>query len=246
MKPDFSTILPAIREHAEACAPRECCGLAVVRKGKLRYVPCCNLLAGASADVFAIDPADYAVAEDMGAIAAIVHSHVNESPQPSMADLVGIEESRLPWLIVNHPVGTWTLTEPSGYIAPLTGRPFVHGVLDCYSLIRDWYIRERGILLPDGHPRAERWWEKGDDLYRQNFAAAGFVEIEECELQPGDVILMQNMAPVTNHGAIYLGENRILQHCMGRLSSRDVWGGAYRKNATHFLRYVGPAGKGAA
>lgn len=239
MKHDFSPILPAIRDHAAACAPRECCGLAVVVRGKLRYVPCRNLHAGAERDVFALDPADYAAAEDLGAVVAVVHSHVDLAPQPSMADLVGIEAGGLPWLIVNHPVGHYTVTEPSGYVAPLVGRPFVHGVLDCYSLIRDWYARERGIVLPD-YERPEKWWElPGYDLYRENFAAAGFAEIAERELQPGDVILMQFGARVTNHGGIYLEGNQLLQHVMGRLSSRDVWGGGWRKCATHFLRYVG-------
>ena len=241
MMTDFSAILPAIREHAAACAPAECCGVAVVRRGKLRYVPCRNLLAGNGvADVFLFDPADYAAAEDMGAVVAVVHSHVNLSPSPSMADLVGIEALGVPWLIVNYPVGHYTVTEPSGYVAPMVGRPFVHGVLDCYSLIRDWYARERGVTLPD-YARADRWWEKDDggDLYRDNFANAGFTEISERELQPGDVILMQIAANRTNHGGIYIGHNQILQHCMGRLSSRDVWGGAWRKAATHYLRYVG-------
>ena len=244
MKTDFAPILDAIREYAAACAPRECCGLAIVKKGKLRYVPCRNLMDGNGvADVFLIDPEDYAAAEDIGAVVAIVHSHVNLPPVPSMADRVGIEGGTLPWLIVNHPVGTWSVTEPAGYVAPYVGRPFVHGVLDCYTIIRDWYLRERGIALPD-YERADRWWEKGGeggDLYRQNFAHAGFVQIDERALQPGDVILMQAMSPVTNHGAIYLGGNVILQHVMGRLSSRDVWGGAWRKSATHFLRYVGGA-----
>lgn len=240
MKPDFSPLIPEIRAHAEAAAPRECCGLVVIRRGKLRYVPCRNLQAGAG-DLFLIDPADYAAAEDQGAVAAVVHSHVNLPPAPSMADRVGIEATQLPWLIVNHPVGTWTLTEPTGYVADFTGRPFVHGVLDCYSLIRDWYARERNVTLPD-FERPEKWWElPGYDLYRENFAGAGFVEIAERELQAGDVILMQIAANRTNHGGIYLGGNLILQHCMGRLSSRDVWGGAWRKAATHYLRYVGAA-----
>lgn len=240
MKMDFTPILDAIREHAAATAPRECCGVAIVRKGKLRYIPCRNLYAGADRDLFLIDPADYAVAEDQGSPVAIVHSHVNLPPSPSMADLVGIEDTRLPWVIVNHPVGHYTVTEPSGYVAPLIGRPFVHGVLDCYSLIRDFYLRERGIALPD-YARDDRWWEKGGDLYRENFAGAGFVEIDERELQHGDVILMQAASRVTNHGGIYLDGNHLLQHVMGRLSSRDVWGGAWRKSATHFLRYVGAA-----
>lgn len=237
---DYAKILDAIREHAAACAPAECCGLAVVRRGKLRYVPCRNLAAGSpTADTFLIDPEDYAAAEDRSTIVAIVHSHVNLNPRPSMADLVGIEASNLPWLIVNHPVGSYTLTEPSGYVAPLIGRPFVHAVLDCYSLIRDWYATERSITLPD-YERPDKWWEKdGYDLYVKNFTHAGFVEIAERDLLPGDVILMCIAANRTNHGGIYAGNNQILQHCMGRLSSRDVWGGAWRKAATHYLRYVG-------
>lgn len=238
--PDYSKIIADIREHAAACAPDECCGVAVVRRGKLRYVPCRNVLIS-SGDAFMISPEDYAAAEDQGAVVAIVHSHVNLPPEPSMADKVGIEGANLPWLIVNHPVGNYTVTNPSGFVAPLIGRPFVHGVLDCYTIIRDWYARERGITLPD-YDRPELWWEQpGYDLYRENFAHAGFVEISERELQPGDVILMKIAAQRTNHGAIYLGDNLMLQHCMGRLSSRDVWGGAWRKAATHFLRYEGGA-----
>lgn len=235
---DFTEILPVVREHAAAVAPRECCGVVIIRKGKLRYKPCQNLYGGAG-DIFWIDPVGYADAEDEGDVVAIVHSHVNLAPIPSVADKVGIEGTQLPWLIVNHPVGHFTVTEPSGFAADLVGRPFVHGVLDCYNLIRDYYARERGVTLPD-YERPELWWElDGYDLYEENFGKAGFVKIDEKELAEGDVILMSIAANRTNHGAVYVGNNRILQHCIGRLSSRDVWGGAWRKAATHYLRYVG-------
>lgn len=233
---DFTTIIEAVREHAAECAPRECCGLAVVVLGKLRYWRCRNDYTGTD-DVFVLNPDDYAAAEDAGAVVGVVHSHVAQSPDPSVADLVAIEKSGLPWLIVNHPVGTWRVVDPSGFVAPLLGRPFAHGVLDCYSLCRDYYREHCNILLPD-FPRDDFWWEKpGQNLYLDHFKEAGFFEIEERELREHDGILMQAAADRPNHAAIYIGDQRIIQHVLGRLSSRDVWGGWWRKNATHFLRH---------
>jgi cell wall-associated NlpC family hydrolase len=126
---------------------------------------------------------------------------------------------------------------PEGYTAPLLGRMWCHGVLDCYSLIRDWYRLERGIVLPD-FTRSDEWWLKNQNLYVDNFRAAGFTRIvDEDALQPGDVLLMQIMAPVPNHGAVYLGDGIILHHLHGRLSCREVWGGYYKKHTTHILRH---------
>lgn len=233
---DLIPILDDVRAHAAECAPRECCGLAVVTRGKLRYYPCRNDYDG-SEDVFHLNPEDYAAAEDAGAVVAIVHSHVNIPPIPSMADQVGVEATGLPWMIVNHPVGTYTVTEPAGFKAPLIGRQFVHGVLDCYALCRDYYQETCGISLPDFH-RDDWWWQKpGQNLYLDNFEKAGFFQVPETELRAHDAILMQAASDRPNHAAVYIGDNLIMQHVMGRLSSRDVWGGYWRKCATHFLRH---------
>lgn len=75
------------------------------------------------------------------------------------------------------------------------------------------------------------------NLYLDHFEEAGFVQVDEVELRPHDAILMQAGADRPNHAAIYLGDNLILHHFFGRLSSRDVWGGYWRKCATHFLRH---------
>lgn len=220
--------------HAEREFPREACGLVVIQKGRQVYKPCRNLAVGT--DQFVIDPEDYANADQSGEIVAVVHSHPNMSPEPSQADLVSCEASGLPWFILSHPVGTWSETFPKGYKAPLVGRQWSHGVLDCYSIIRDWYAIERGILLPD-FQRHDEWWLKGENLYEENFDKAGFYEISSDDLRTGDVILMQVGSPVSNHGAIYLGDGLILHHVQNRLSTRDVYGGYWLKNTTKYLRY---------
>lgn len=238
------SIVAAVRAHAAQEAPRECCGVVVAVAGRQVYVPCRNIAppdAHLPPDqrTFEIDPHDLIAAKKRGEIKAICHSHVFVSPQPSPADRVECERSGLPWLIVNHPTGAAHWFEPTGYSAPLLGRVFVHGVLDCYALIRDWYQRELGVQLLD-FVRSEDWWLKGENLYGDNFARAGFVPVEMSALRRGDMIVMRIRAPREcdgNHAGVYLGDQVILQHLQGRLSSRDVYGGWFIKNTTHCMRH---------
>ena len=90
--------------------------------------------------------------------------------------------------------------------------------------------------LLDFH-RSDDWWKRGENLYLDNFAKAGFTQTEQSQLKQGDVILMTINSSVPNHGALYLGDGLILHHVHGRLSTREVFGGYYLKNATHYLRY---------
>jgi len=224
-------------EHARADYPREACGLLVIRKGREVYARCRNI--GVGTDQFVIHPEDYAAADIQGEIVGVVHSHPGMSPEPSQADRVACEASGLPWHIVGFPSEDWVRIEPTGFVAPLVGREWSHGVLDCYSLVRDWFRSERGVLLPN-FARFDDWWKRGENLYLDNFAQVGFEAVNSADLrnlQPGDCFLMQVASPVPNHAAVYLGDGLILHHLQGRLSSRDVYGGYWHKVTTHTLRY---------
>ena len=72
---------------------------------------------------------------------------------------------------------------------------------------------------------------------RAPLVAAGFAPVEMSALRPHDVILLRVAAPVPNHAAIYLGDQVMLHHLQGRLSSRDVYGGWWLQNTTHYLRH---------
>jgi proteasome lid subunit RPN8/RPN11 len=234
---DFAPLRPAIEAHASQVYPHECCGLVTHAAEGLRYHPCRNTLADTPAgqDRFQIHHMDWAAAEDAGELAAVVHSHPNESAHPSQADRVMCERTELPWLIIGWPHGVMTLTEPQGWRAPLIGRDFHHGVLDCYTLIRDYYAWDVGIELPD-FERDDDWWAKGQNLYRDGFEAAGFVEVP-APMQRHDVLLMMAAARVENHGAVWLGDGTILHHLYGRLSCKDVWGGDWERRTTAVLRH---------
>jgi proteasome lid subunit RPN8/RPN11 len=229
------TLMEKIQAHAAEESPKECCGLVAVVKGRRKYFPCKNL-AVTPEEHFALDPLDYAAVEDQGEIVAVVHSHPVTNHAPSQADRVACEQSGLPWHIINPNTGNWGYCEPEGFELPYVGREFAHGTVDCYSLCRDWYKREWDLELKN-YPRRDQWWENGQNLYLDNFEKEGFHRIPVSELQRGDALLMQLSSPVPNHAAIYIGDQQVLHHVQGRLSSRDVYGGYYAKNTACALRH---------
>ncbi|WP_331708723.1 C40 family peptidase [Pandoraea sputorum] len=246
-----------IRIHAAAAYEadkQEACGLVIEEGGREVYVACTNLAQRnpktRQYESFILPADEFADAEDRGRILWVVHTHPDTTADPSIADRVACERSGLPWFVMGWPQGDTREMHPEGFEAPLVGRPFAHGVLDCYTLIRDWYRLERGVSLPD-FDRRDGWWDDGQsDLYTQNFAAAGFADVDgsPCELheaekclQPGDVIFMQIFSKngVPNHAGVYVGDGQFLHHLAGRNSGRDVYGGYWRESTRRILRYVG-------
>lgn len=221
-----------ILSHAKKSPSREICGLIVVHRRKKLYVPCRNI--AISQNEFEIHPEDYATAEDIGDIIAIVHSHPKTNANPSQADLVSIELTKLAWVICNPNTEQFTITEPSGYVAPYVGREWVHGVMDCYTIWQDYYQRELGITMKNYEHQYD-WWLKGDNVYLDNLDDGEMVIVKD--LQPNDIILMKITSPVPNHAAIYLGNNIILHHVMGRLSCKDVYGGYWQHITEKILRH---------
>lgn len=241
-----------IRVHAIKEYPRECCGVVIALGRKELYVPCRNDASGKES--FILNPMDYSEAEDRGKIITIVHSHPDEPSTPSQADRVSCESTGVPWFIISvrkekELVTThdFQIVSPVGYKAPLLGRRFYHGVLDCYTIVKDWYEREKGIILLD-FERDDQWWETEQELYIENFEKAGFYRLpEDAPLLPGDVIMMQLRSKRTNHAGVFIGEqtlkeephihpvpNAMLHHVYGMLSERVVYGG-YWKNITRLV-----------
>lgn len=229
-------MIPEILKHAQENIDVEVCGVVVIFKGREKYIRCRNISETDSSDHFILHPEDYAKAEDMGEVTHIVHSHPKTNPNPSEADLVGIEKSGLPWIIVNPRTEQYTVTKPSGYTAPLIGRQFVHGTLDCYALVKDYYKETLNIELPEIF-RQDDWWHKGQSLYRDNFEKAGFIEVDISGVRKHDCFIISNGSTEPNHAAVYLGDGKILHHVQGRLSSIDVFGGFWLQNTWKTVRH---------
>lgn len=229
-------IISAVMAHAEEVYPAESCGL-VVQVGKRQQYLRCRNTASEPTEQFSMHPEDYAAAEDTGEIVAIVHSHPDATTQPSQLDIAQCDLSQLPWIIASWPEGDIRTIVPSEGIKPLLGRPFVHGIWDCYTIVRDWYQLECGIEIPN-FERSDGWWERGENLYMQHYAEAGFIP-SPCDLQIGDVIIMQVRADEPNHAGVYLGSGVMLHHMYGQLSKHVPYDGYWQNRTIITLRYKG-------
>ncbi len=239
-------------QHAEQAYPEEACGV-LLESGEYRA---CRNVADDPTRSFVLHPEDYRAALEAGEIAAIFHSHPDAPATPSDADRAVCEEGGYPWLILEVREGKAAgreLLAPSGWVAPLLGRTFAHGVHDCLAIILDYYRRERGVDLGN-YDRRDNWWHEGGNLYLEHLPAAGFYRLPEgTQPETGDVVLMQVRSPVPNHAGVFLADGTltsepvphavpgcILHHMYGRLSRRDVYGGYYRDVTVGIWRYGKP------
>jgi len=229
--------LEDFRNHTIEEYPNEACGFIIVTsRGREQYYKAKNMAENPD-ERFILDPISYADAEDTGEIIGICHSHPDTTSDPSEADKVSCEASNKPWHILSWPLNHLYSWEPDGYEAPLIGRTFSHGVLDCVTLIRDFYKRELNIDFEVAFHQ-DAWWEKGENLYLDNYEEQGFIQIkDENDIRKYDVFLIKLVSSVPNHAAIYIGGDMILHHVYGRLSNRQLYGGYWRKHTTHHLRH---------
>lgn len=255
---DFTIAFAAAKEHACAEFPKESCG--VVVDGQ--YIRCENKAKPVDQHVeegckcqlcsFRIDNSVYL--KNAGKIQMVLHSHPNGPAFPSASDMAGQIATALPWgIIVLDEMRVW---EPmvwggSTEIPEIIGRQFVHGITDCYDLIRDTFrlgktaLAEQGvsgwpfdpIVLP-AYARNDGWWtDETSNFYEVEPFKIGFREVPMSEARPGDVFLCAIRSKRLNHGGVLLGDT-IMHHLPGRLSRREP-AGLWARQAARWIRYVG-------
>ncbi|MDY6958073.1 MAG: NlpC/P60 family protein [Halobacteriota archaeon] len=216
--------------------PEESCGVFIQTKDKIEFVSLPNIHANPEKR-FEIDPVLFYKLEQEYEIKAVLHSHINY-PHASKRDMLTQQKMNIPWGILNVHKGAAREVFFFGEQLPiqdLIGRPFYHGVYDCYGIIRDFY-RMCKITMID-HPRAYRWWNlKGPNLLTDHYKDNRFYRIKGEELQPGDVIFMNIGGKQINHAVLYIGENLILHHLVNRLSRREPYT-IWRRRANFVVRH---------
>lgn len=119
--------------------------------------------------------------------------------------------------------------------SPLIGMPYIHGITDCYRILRAYYWQTYKIMLMD-YPRTFNWWNEEQNLYADNFSKEGFYEVREQDLVVGDIMFMKIHTPIEGHAAVYIGNGKIIHHFNNRLSNEDDLG-RWRKKISRFLHH---------
>lgn len=120
----------------------------------------------------------------------------------------------------------------------LLGKAFEFGKQDCYTPIRDFYLDNYGIELPN-YARPANFWEFGMDMYMDRFRKNGFsvLHCHPSELQVGDVFLMSIHADVVNHAGVLIERGRMLHHMVKQISTVVPYAGIWRNNTMAIVRH---------
>lgn len=149
-----------------------------------------------------------------------------------------------PTVFVEWPSGRHRLHLPQSWdtAAPYEGRPYVLGVYDCYTLVRDWMARERGVemeFLTDTPERlVNQWLTDGVFVTNPELHKWDRVAVP----QPGDGILFslsrrdEATPNRANHCGIYLGGGQFLHHFANRASCVQEFDQTWRSWAVSFMR----------
>ena len=222
-------------QHAENVLPDESCGLLAIIKGEKKYWPCKNL-SKENFDYFILDPEDYADCEDQGEIIGLVHSHPQGSAYPSETDKAGCEFSGLEWYIYSLEDKSWHSFKPSGWKPnDLIGREWAWGIQDCWSLVTDYYEKKLNINL--------KKWERPKTIkefaeqpyFDEGLLSMNFKLVDD--IQENDILLMEGTYNKLNHVAVYIGDQMILHHVIGKLSCREIFDLQYQQITKKVFRY---------
>ncbi|EGO8461990.1 peptidase P60 [Escherichia coli] len=229
-------LMEAIRAHVAAEYPNEACGVVVQTGRAQNYIPCRNVSDNPT-ESFTLAPEDKSAAAEQGEIIMVIHSHPDVVQLvPSELDRIQCDWSGVEWGIMSWPDGDFCTISPRED-RDYTGRRWVLGFADCWTLIREWYQREKGVETGNYSVDYEWWIDGKENRYDDNWQKEGFVEVPADQMRPGDMVMMQIQSPVTNHAAIYLGDNLILHHMTDQLSARVPYGKYYRDRTIRVVRH---------
>ena len=202
----FEQYMEQMKTEAEEMYPQEAVWL-ITRKG-------CRLvdnLAENTEESFRVSEQDTFLAYKEGLL-AVVHSHCDEPVAPSKLDMEGQELSGVTWGIIQVVEGNyrrhiwWGDDVPR---QPLLGRIFIHGVSDCWNLVRDFYA-EHGVKLGIVPRVWQAWIDRSpfEDLWEE----FGFVEVPRSQAQYGDMIYIKVRGDHTHHCGVMVGDEEFLHH----------------------------------
>lgn len=122
----------------------------------------------------------------------------------------------------------------------LEGRRFTNiGDEDCYKLVADFVDLNFGLKLTP-FARPEDWQSKDNDLIRKLYQEDGWQMITEWgpkDIRPADIVACTVADVNPNHLLIYLGNDEVLHHLLGRLSRVEPFSGFWRHHASFLLRH---------
>ncbi len=211
--------LEEIKEHFQKEYPKEGCGIISVVNGQQKWFPCTNI---ANEDEhFIIGTDEYLKIARTSDIIAIVHSHPDQTSEPSELDINNCNAMGKKFYIFSYPDMDLTILEPEHDTSNLFGREYEFGKADCFEAVRD-YLLSQDIEIPPRAMFVEDYWDKGIDYFYDDMAKNwGGYPVDLNNIQKNDVLIFKIFSNLNNHCGVYLGDEIFYHHAENRLSCRE-------------------------
>lgn len=227
-----------IVDQANAMPTREVCGVLKRDLSGLVAVPLPNISPDPE-NSFQMRPSDYLPYLQDKSLAGYYHSHPKTNELPSESDKKMAESAGFDCYIYSRVTGKFFKYTPTGYIVPLENRKFEFGVLDCWSLMEDYFTQTLKIEFKP-IPRTPEMLDTGVKNIGSLMRERQFSMVVD-SLKAHDIICMNvmNSTGLCNHVGVYLGERDLMLHQLRtRLSEKVRYIGYWKKHTLFIARHV--------
>lgn len=237
-----------IRNHALQDKTKECCGIIVknwpessIVLDSTIFCVKCNNVSESPEKSFIIDYNDVKK-YGLENIVAFYHSHPLKC-EFSVGDMAFSEKLDRKFILYCIETGEFKIYEPNGHKTPYIDRTFFIGILDCFSLLIDYYKRELNIELPDINDKMRyeyKQWKNKDyicnyTILKDYFLSNGFIKVDN--LKKHDVVEVKfKDIKFPSHVGVYLGDYKILQHIY-EYSSIENYNNSLKRMTTAVYRH---------
>lgn len=224
-----------IAELAEANPQQEICGILYYTFNSVEIFPCQNVSLQDKAYTYEIDPQEYIKICSLGKPCGVYHSHPESDSVFSETDIEYAEEFALPIYVYGLKDKKIAEYIPSSYEIELEGLPFVWGLFDCFSTVRNYFRQKHKLFIPD-YDRDESFADSQSNLIINNIKNEQFDIVESKEIETDDLLVFKSNRIFPHHLGVFVGNSRMLHHPAGRPSIIELLTDKDIKNLTYVLR----------
>lgn len=221
-----------IKTHALAETPKESCGFIYTTEKDVNTFACKNISVEPE-EAFEIEQDQYFDCCRHGQVIGIYHS--GRDAAFSLSDIHNADNWPLPLYLYSTNEDSFKTYIPKNYRTDYIGRQFIWGVYDCYTLVKDYYRREKNIHLGDYD--CDESYETGQKQdIMLNLGKEGFLQSSDISsANESDVLIFK--CGNEWHIGVYLGNNSFLHQPLRGQSRIEAIDGFWAKNLKFVLKH---------
>lgn len=223
-----------IKQHSLKDLSIEACGFIVNdNEDKFKCIPCKNI-SKCPQDNFEISSIDFLKVKYLSKkMHYIYHSHNNQNIEFTEKDIRCAENLNLPIILYNTIYNLFKIYTPVTVSYDLIGRYFEYKKYDCFTLVRDFYLKKLNVDLSIKYEK-ELGTFNIKKTFLDNLTNINLKIVEDKnDIHVNDILLLDGQNK-SSHFAIYLGKDKILHQPRYSLSRIENYSSFY-KNRTDLI-----------